>query len=170
MEGRRIYYNMFKYSKSIIWHISQKSLSGFQFFNITYGNENINEWGRHKIRQGKDLKEDGCLLELYTMLLFFISITTSFIEGMLWWSNHLIVTFSKLKTEIGWFLLVENIPSPKLRPFDTVSKLLNEVLRYLMNSVTSKVNQSSFEIFHLVDTWRYQSLVILFFSSVLTSI
>ena len=66
--------------------------------------------------------------------------------------------------------MVENIPSPKLRPFDTVSKLLNEAFHYLMNSVTNKVNQSSFEIFQLVDTWRYQNLVILFFSSVVTSI
>ena len=37
---------------------------------------------------------------------------------------------------------------------------------YLMKSAPIPGNQSSFEILQLFDIWRYQSLVILFFSSV----
>ena len=37
---------------------------------------------------------------------------------------------------------------------------------YLKNSVPIRGNQSSFKILQLFDTWRYQSLVILFFSCV----
>ena len=37
---------------------------------------------------------------------------------------------------------------------------------YLKNSVPIRGNQSSFKILHLFDIWRYQSLVILFFSCV----
>ena len=38
--------------------------------------------------------------------------------------------------------------------------------RYFMKSAPIPGNQSSFEILELFDIWRYQSLVILFFSSV----
>ena len=37
---------------------------------------------------------------------------------------------------------------------------------YLMKSVPVSVNESSFEILQLFDIWRYQSLVILFFTYV----
>ena len=37
---------------------------------------------------------------------------------------------------------------------------------YLMKSAPISGNQSSFEILQLIDIWRYQGLVILFFSSV----
>ena len=37
---------------------------------------------------------------------------------------------------------------------------------YLMESAPIPGNQSSFEILQLLDAWRYQSFVILFFSSV----
>ena len=40
------------------------------------------------------------------------------------------------------------------------------IFHYLMKSAPILGNQSSFEVFELFDIWRYQSLVILFFSSV----
>ena len=43
---------------------------------------------------------------------------------------------------------------------------LNGVIFTLMKSVLTPGNQSSFEILQLFDTLRYQSLVILYFSSV----
>ena len=39
-----------------------------------------------------------------------------------------------------------------------------------MKSVPISGKQSSFEMLHLFDRWRYQSLVILFFSSAVTLI
>ena len=42
--------------------------------------------------------------------------------------------------------------------------------QYLMKSVPIPANQNSFEILQLFDTWHYQILVILFFSSAVTLI
>ena len=41
---------------------------------------------------------------------------------------------------------------------------------YLMESAHITENESSFETLQLLDTWRYLSLVVLFFSSVVTLI
>ena len=53
-------------------------------------------------------------------------------------------------------------------PFDTarVEAIKRYAFQYLMKSVSIPRNQSSFEILQLFDTLRYQSLVILFLSSV----
>ena len=57
-------------------------------------------------------------------------------------------------------------------PFDTarVKAIKRYAFQYLMKSVSIPRNQSSFEILQLFDTLRYQSLVILFLSSVLALI
>ena len=53
-------------------------------------------------------------------------------------------------------------------PFYNVFQELNNkyTFHYLMKLAPIPGNQSSFEILQLFDIWRYQSLVILFFSSV----
>ena len=51
-------------------------------------------------------------------------------------------------------------------PFEIVLKVMKVIKRYTFNYVTKLVpilgKQNSFETFQLFDTWRYQSVVILF--------
>ena len=48
----------------------------------------------------RDLKVDGCQSNLYVMLnqllFFFISFTTSFVGGILWWIDRVIIIYSNL--------------------------------------------------------------------------
>ena len=54
-----------------------------------------------------------------------------------------------------------------LIPVDTVFQSLNDIatLHYLMRLAPIPENQICIEILQLLDKWRYQSLVTLFFSS-----
>ena len=56
-----------------------------------------NAWG-HFYSQSRDLKVDGCQLNLYFMLrdfLFFIGFTTSILNGIFWWTDRVITINSK---------------------------------------------------------------------------
>ena len=56
-----------------------------------------NAWG-HFYSQSRDLKVDGCQLNLYFMLrdfLFFIGFTTSILNGIFWWTDCVITINSK---------------------------------------------------------------------------
>ena len=55
-------------------------------------------------------------------------------------------------------------------PFETFPVIKRYTFHYLMKSAPIPGNQSSFEILQLFDLRRYQSLVILFFSSVVNLI
>ena len=75
-------------------------------------------------------------------LLLFINFRTSFVGG-----KH-------LESQVNAFRFY--FPVTKRYPF-----------HYLMKLAPIPLNQSSFEILQLLDIWRYQSFVTLFFSSTL---
>ena len=57
-----------------------------------------------KFRISRDLKVDGCQSNLYVMLKqsFFINFTTSFVGGILWWTDCVIIIFSNLCDLFRW--------------------------------------------------------------------
>ena len=47
----------------------------------------------------RDLKVDGCQSNFgyyVKTIIFFINFTTSFVDGILWWTNHVVIIYSNL--------------------------------------------------------------------------
>ena len=125
-----------------------------------------------------DLTVDGCQSNLYVMIKellhqSFINFTTSFVGGILWWTDRNIIIYSNLWNTTTFETLKKLI----LTHWKHLESWVNAfwccfpvikryTFHYLMKSTSIPGNQSSFEILQLFDIWRYQSLVILFLSSV----
>ena len=120
------------------------------------------------------LKVDGCQSNLHVILklLFFISFTTSFVGGILWWTDRVINLFQFMQHDNFWnlnrmiFTHWKHLKSWVNAFWYCFVVFKQYTFHYLMKSATIRGNQSSLELLQLFDIWRYQSLVILFFSSV----
>ena len=71
--------------KSLLWHISSKTLLRFQFSNISYGIENIIEWERQKLRQGSQLKNENItflIILRFSFMIYLYPLYSSFIRNI----------------------------------------------------------------------------------------
>ena len=70
--------------KSLLWHISSKTLLRFQFSNISYNIENI-EWERQKLRQGSQLKNENITfltILRFSFMIYLYPLYSSFIRNI----------------------------------------------------------------------------------------
>ena len=109
-------------------------------------------------------------LRLKQLLLFFINFTTSFVGGILWWTDRVMIIYSNLcnTTNLNRVIFThwKHLQSWVNALWYYFQVIKRYDLHYLMKLPLTPRNQSFFEILQLFNIWCYQSLVILFFSSV----